>query len=150
MKLQFYSIPLWKLTERDISQQAPLAHTNLPKGGSKSRINTAICHFDMEIKLNEIHFQILQIYIYIFSHFTDSGSDSDQWSESERQLHFYETLLPIDVWAALVHHKSKQCCLSACPWWRVPYNCKPLHGSSPHLPSFYWTVPVSFFLSLSV
>lgn len=98
---------------------------------SKS-ISAVIFHTDMEIKLNEIHFQTLIIPVFFELHFIDNRSDSDQWSESKRQLHLWNSRSNQCLW--LIHYKLKECCLSTCLWWHVQYNCEPLHGSSPNLP----------------
>lgn len=95
-------------------------------------INAVMFYIDREIKLNEIHFQTVIICFFFFVHFIDNRSDSDQWSESKRQLHLWNTRSNQCLW--LIHYKLKECCLSTCLWWHVQYNCKPLHGRSPNLP----------------
>lgn len=92
-------------------------------------INNVIFYINMEIKVNEIHFQTLIIF---FLHFLDNRSDLDQWSESKRQLQLWNT--HCNQFLRLIQYKLKECCLSTCLWWHVQYNCKPLHESSPNLP----------------
>lgn len=71
-------------------------------------------------------------FFFFFIHFIHNRPDSDQWSESKRQLHLWNTRSNQCLW--LIHYKLKECCLSTCLWWHVQYNCEPLHGSSPNLP----------------
>ncbi len=132
-------MPLWKLTEKKETVGIACSYTNLPEGITSFPVNVwnyqiqsmLLCfNTDREIKLNEIHFQTLIIWFF-FVHFIDNRSDSDQWSESKRQLHLWNTRSNQCLW--LIHYKLKECCLSTCLWWHVQYNCKPLHGSSPNL-----------------
>lgn len=106
----------------------------------------------MEIKLNKVHFDTMTIaiFFFFFLHFIHNRSDLDQWSQSKRQLHLWNTRSNQCLW--LIHYKLKECCLSTCLCDMCNIIASHFMGALQIFPDrwhfccFYWSVPILFIL----